>query len=73
MHRSEDMELLSNAGIISLYIAIMKWKNNKVPIISVKIPEITSYLYHSTILTIKTCPEIWGKIWVDEVILRYMM
>ena len=42
------------------------------PIISLKIPEMTLYLHHSTISRRETFPEILMKIWLDDVILRHV-
>ena len=42
------------------------------PIISIKMPEISSYLHHNTIYSREKFPEIFLKIWVDDVILRHM-
>ena len=50
----------------------IKRKNTKMPIISLKMPKMTSYLYHNTILRRETFPEILVKIWVDDVILLDM-
>ena len=42
------------------------------PINSLKIPEMTSYLHHSTISSRETFPENFIKIWLDDVILRHV-
>ena len=75
MYRSEDMGFLLGVVKIFLYILIyfiLKAENTQFLITSVKMMQMTSYLYHNIISTRETFSEILVKIRHDDVTWRHV-